>query len=509
MATFISKLTNYFKSGYPCILITTAEEQRAQGDILAAAKESKKSVMTWSAAEGVVDVQTNQRYKETEDLLSALRDIRKQLKGNMVYILRDIHTWPFDRDPMLNRELRELITEAPASGSGVVLLAPNFKPYSAIKQLTTVVEYTLPSYDELVKIAAGIHEAYTQGAGKKIKKASDEVIRALSGLATTEAENALALSIVEVGGFDPEIIYREKVQAVKRSGLLDIVDPDSRGLEAIGGLENLKSWILKRKKAYSKSAEEYGLPAPKGVLLVGVPGTGKSLSAKAFGTALGIPTLRLDIGALFNSLVGESEARTREALELAEAMAPVVLFIDEVDKGLSGASGSGSNDSGVTRRVFGTLLQWMQDKKKPVFIVMTANQVEQLPPEFLRRGRFDEIFAIDLPHFSEREHITNVVLKRVNRKPEQFDIQKIAAETDSFTGAEIEACVTEALFNAFDQDRELGTEDIVAAARNLIPISKMMAEKIDAIRRWGEGRARQASASQPLVQQPQGRKIKV
>ena len=501
----VEKLTNYFKAGYPCLAIMTTEEKRVQGDILSSAKQANKKVATWSAAEGVVMVDSAQSVSDTEDLLAALRSIQSSNKEDMIYILRDAHQWPFDRDPIMSRFLREAITEAPSRGCCIIIVAPDFKPISSIEKLVTMIEYSLPDFDDLREIAKNISEGVT----KKIKKANDEVIKALSGLSTTEAENALALSIIEKGEFSSEVIYREKVAAVKRSGLLEIVDPDPRGLDAIGGLENLKEWILKRKKAYSAEAETYGLPSPKGVLLAGVPGSGKSLSAKAFGTALGIPTLKLDIGSLFNSLVGESEARTRDALQLAEAMAPCVLWCDEVDKGLSGAQGSGSNDSGVTRRVFGTLLSWMQEKKKPVFLVMTANQVDFLPPEFLRRGRFDELFAIDLPHQGEREQIANVLLKKMKRDPKKFDLSKIAQATEGYTGAEMEAVVTESLFQAFDADREVATDDIVAAAASVVPLSKMMAEKIDAIRKWGEGRARPASLSPAAAPATSTRKIKV
>ena len=780
----VKKLVNYFKAGYPCLAILTTEEKRVQGDILTASKQADKDVATWSAAEGIVYVETAQSVSDTEDLLAALRSIQTANKEDIIYILRDAHQWPFDRDPIMARFLREVITEAPARGCCIVLISPDFKPLSSVEKLVTMIEYSLPDYDDLREIAKNIAE----GIKKKIKKAGDDVIKALSGLSTTEAENALALSVIEKGEFSPEIIYREKVAAVKRSGLLEIVDPDPRGLDAIGGCENLKEWIIKRNKAYSAEAEKYGLPAPKGVLLVGVPGclagdtkllyqrgrrvsgreislkdfyckfndiptssngwldtnaptflhsldtedgtvfynrvvavwesgvkklikitfddgtvlrctkshpiaidnmsfieagklsvgsvvlcrgsmrpqfqggkklkerpprilvnvkyhpygaykkvicngieyeytrvyrsrlvveahmnnvdydefvtclkdnedvsstfiylpkdaeihhldentlnddisnlfvtnkvaharihsktenfgveyvkqvkissieddaeemtydiqmetpannfcangiivhnSGKSLSAKAFGTALGIPTLKLDIGSLFNSLVGESESRTRDALQLAEAMAPCVLWCDEVDKGLSGAQGSGANDSGVTRRVFGTLLSWMQEKKKPVFLVMTANQVDFLPPEFLRRGRFDELFAIDLPHQGEREQIAAVILKKLKRDPSKFNLKKIAEATEGYTGAEIEAVATESMFLAFDLGREVATEDLVAAAANIIPISKMMAEKIDAIRKWGEGRARPASINPQQQTASTTRKIK-
>jgi len=494
---FVSKLVNHFKAGYPCIAILTGEENRAQSDVMAAAKTLGRAVVTWSAGEGIVMLDTAQRIPDTENLGAALFTLRADKQEKVVYILRDIHQSPLTSDPILARLLREMITDAPTRFCSVVLIAPAFTPYDSIEQLVTVMEYSLPSPTDLKEMAKNIAES----APKKVKKATDAVIKALSGLSTTEAENALALSVIETGEFSPEVIYREKVTAVKRSGLLEIIEPNPAGLDSVGGLGNLKSWILKRKKAYSAEAEKYGLPTPKGVLIIGVSGTGKSLTAKAVGTALGIPTLKLDIGALFNSLVGESEARTRAALQLAEAISPCALWLDECDKGLAGISGSGSNDSGVTKRVFGTLLQWMQDNQKPVFLVATANQVEYLPPEFLRKGRFDEMFTVDLPTQSEREQVAAVVIKKLKRDPKNFDLSKIAAATQNFTGAEIEAVVSESLFAAFDDNaREITTADVVSAASNIIPIAKTMSEKIEAIRRWGEGRARPAAAPQQQTQ---------
>jgi len=494
--SIVKKLSNYFRAGYPCLSIHTTEEQRACADILASAKQKDtgKKVMTWSTTEGLESVYPDsKRIDNTNDLLSALEALASI--EDTVIVFRDVHSWPLDRDPLLARHLRDAMSKAPAAGNCIVLIDPSFKPYPAIEKMVTVIEYTLPDENDLREICKGIAES----AGKKLN-ATDEVIKALSGLSTAEAENALALSIIETKKFSPEIIYREKVAAVKRSGLLEIVDPDPAGMDSIGGLENLKKWILTRKRAYSPEAGKYGLPSPKGVMLVGVPGNGKSLSAKAFGTALGIPTVKLDIGSLFNSLLGESEARTRDALDLAEAISPCCLWVDEVDKGLSGVSGNGSNDSGVTRRVFGTLLEWMQEKKKPVFLVMTANQVEQLPPEFLRR--FDEIFAIDLPHVGERVEITSVVIKKLGRDPKNFDLRAIANQTDGCTGSEIEAVCTEALFAAFEKDREITTSDITAAAKEVIPLSQMMPEKIEAIRKWGKTRARPASFAEKTHHRP-------
>jgi len=491
-------LSNYFQAAFPAVAIQTTEEARACADVVAAAKELKRNVVTWSATEGMIDVTAGaQTIPDTEDLMAACRKRRE----NTIWVLRDPHTWPFDRDPVLLRAFRDFIAEAPGGGSSVVILAPEFRPHPTIEKMIVVLDFELPTPTDLKRIAEGIAES----AGKTIA-ASDDVIRALSGLTTTEAENALALSVVEQGTFDASVIYREKVKAVKKSGLLDIVDPDPRGLDAVGGLDALKTWIGRRKRVWSPEAEQFGLPQPKGLLLVGVPGTGKSLSAKAIGIALGVPTLRLDIGALFNSLVGESEARTRDALKLAEALAPCVLWVDEIDKGLAGSSGTGAGDSGVTRRVFGSIISWMQERRRSVFLIATANDVTTLPPELLRKGRFDEIFAVDLPAPREREAIFSIHLSKRARKPDAFDLTRLVAVTDTFTGSEIEATLDEALFRAFDAGRELTTDDLIDSAREIVPLARTAKEQIESIRAWAQTRARFAS-SKPTAEPAPSRKL--
>lgn len=480
------RLMNYFKAGFPGVAVQTTEEARIMGDILAAAKATKRGVCVWSCSEGLKGVSPQPKnFDGTEgDPLAAF----KQRPKNSIIVYRDLNTWPFDRDPMLARGLRDLLTWAPTEGSTIVIIGPEFKSHSTFEKLVTVMDYSLPSPDELGKIAESIAES----AGKKIKP-DEPTIRALGGLSTVEAENALALSMIESKKFCPEVIYREKIQAVKKTGLLELIEADPRGLEAIGGLDELKTWITKRKRAYTPEAEKFGLPAPKGVLLVGVPGSGKSLASKAIGTALQVPTVRLDIGSLFNSLVGESESRTREALKLAEAMSPCVLWIDEIDKGLAGSNGSGSSDSGVTRRVFGTVISWMQERRRPVFLIATANQVQALPPELLRKGRFDEIFAIDLPNAEERKAIFTIHIEKRNRKVKNFDLDKLSDQTEQFTGSEIETLLDDAMFNAFDQDRDFTTDDILAAADATTPLARTAKEQIDGIRKWAQERARFAS----------------
>ena len=483
------RLILYMKAAFPGVAVQTAEEKRIGADILAAAKEAGKSLVKWTATEGMTNVFPGTKaIANTEDPVPAL----SQRLPNTVYMFCDLANFPFDRDPILPRALRDLLTWAPSEGSCIIIVGPSFRPHPTLEKLIVVTDYALPSKDDL----KGIAESIAKSAGKKFNGDAEDVLRALSGLSTTEAENALALSIVESGKFCPEIIYREKVAGVKKSGLLEIVDPDPRGLDAIGGLDVLKAWITKRKRAFTKEAEEYGLPDPKGIMLVGVPGSGKSLSAKAIGTALGVPTVKLDIGALFNSLVGESESRTRDALKLAEAMSPCVLWTDEIEKGLAGASGSGSGDSGVTKRVFGTVISWMQERRRPVFLVATANDVTGLPPELLRKGRFDEIFAVDLPNEDERTAIFKIHLKKRKRDAlaEQITPGSVPVQTtNEFTGSEIENVIEEAMFNAFDEGRDINMTDLMDAAVSTTPLSQTAAEKITAIREWASTRARFAS----------------
>jgi len=490
----------YLKAGYPAIALRAVEERRALGEVIEAVQETKsKNLVIWSATEGMKKIHPETgSISDTEDLVSAC----SQKFEKTVYVFLDVHNWPLDRDPIMERSIKDLVSWAPTEGSCVIFLGADFKPRPSFQNMVTVIDFDLPGEKALNEIVNNSIESIKDGLSAAKRKDYDlelndekreEVVKALSGLATTEAENAVTLSFVESKAIDPAVIYREKTLAVKRSGLLELINPDPRGLEAIGGLENLKDYILKRKRAFTKEAQEYGLPAPRGIMLVGVPGTGKSLSAKAIGTALHIPTVKLDIGALFNSLVGESEARTREALKLAEAVSPCVLWIDEVEKGLSGVGGAGSGDSGTTKRVFGTILNWMQERQRPVFLVATANAVHHLPPEFIRR--WDEVFAVDLPTENEREAIFNIHIKNNRRDPSKFKMDSLIAASKDYTGAEIEKAVIAAMYTSFDDGgREIETKDIVQALNDLCPVSKTMKQQIDAMREQIGTRFRRACA---------------
>nr|WP_239582826.1 AAA family ATPase [Bacillus tianshenii] len=275
--------------------------------------------------------------------------------------------------------------------------------------------------------------------------------------------------------------------------MLEYYHPNE-SLSNIGGLDNLKDWIEERGNAYSQEAREYGLNLPKGVLLLGVPGCGKSLTAKAISRSWNFPLLRFDLGKVFGGLVGESERNIREALDVAKAISPCILWIDEIEKGLSGVQSSGSSDGGTTSRVFGTFLTWMQEKKEPVFVIATANNIGLMPPELLRKGRFDEIFFVDLPTVEERMNIYEIHINNKGRNPREFDLEQIATKSFGFSGAEIEEVLNESLFRAFNQGRDVTTEDILYSIGQICPLSKTMSETITGLRKWASARARLASS---------------
>ncbi|MFD2304866.1 AAA family ATPase, partial [Roseibacillus ishigakijimensis] len=371
-----------------------------------------------------------------------------------------------------------------------LLIGCRLKLPPELEHEVTLIDYHLPTVTELGAVFDGIVKSAQLKRLTRPKR--EAALQSALGMTTTEAENAFALSIIENQGIDPITIAREKANTLKRNGLLEVV-PATTGLDDIGGLCQLKEWLQGRAGAFHSRARDYGLPAPKGLLIVGLPGTGKSLTAKATAGAFGLPLLRLDMGRVFGGVVGQSEANLRSVIATSEAIAPCVLWIDEIEKGFSGSQSSGSTDGGTSSRVFGSFLSWMQEKEKPVFVVATANDISQLPPEFLRKGRFDEMFFVDLPGSEERQQIWNIVIERHGRKPEDFNTEALATLSDQFTGAEIEAVTVDALHLAFAAGREPTEQDLMAAMAHTVPLAKLMEARIASLRQWAKGRAREAS----------------
>lgn len=290
--------------------------------------------------------------------------------------------------------------------------------------------------------------------------------------------------------WDIDLVMAEKQQIIRKSGILEFYPTDTASSE-IGGLTTLKKWLEIRNYAFSNEAKAFGLPSPRGALLLGAPGCGKSLTAKAVAHLWKLPLIKLDFGKIFSGLVGSSEENLRRGLMTAERISPAVLWIDELEKGLSGGT-QGSLDSGTAARVFGTFLTWMQEKKGEVFVIATANRIEMLPPELLRKGRFDEIFFVDLPQEAARRQILEIHIKKRSRDPKIFDLGRIIGLTEGFSGAELEHIIIEGLFLAFAAQQELASDHIIQAAQTTVPLSRTYAEELNRLRTWAADRARPA-----------------
>jgi SpoVK/Ycf46/Vps4 family AAA+-type ATPase len=362
-----------------------------------------------------------------------------------------------------------------------------------IEKDITFIDNPLPDCEELRHIFEGVLDSISDSGTKVTAPKQEELISAALGLTPLEAENAFAYAYVKHKTFDEHAlitVQELKTSFINKSGVLEFV-PRQYDLDDIGGLATLKEWLSLRKLAFTPEAKEFGLSTPKGVLLAGVPGAGKSLSAKALSAAWELPLLRFDVGKVFHSLVGESEQKMREALLMAEAMSPCILWIDEIEKAFSGTTNGG--DGGVTSRIFGQFLTWMQEKTAPVFIFATANHIHSLPPEFLRKGRFDEFFFVDLPDEEERHVILNIHFAKKKRNPSDFDLELLVRESDGFSGAELESCISQSLFKAFSQNRDVVTLDVLSTMQSTTPLSETMKEHIDALRKWAKERAKPAS----------------
>jgi len=472
------------------IWITSPEEVRAEVQAIGVCVSRGYPVQLWSVSHGIVDVRPSEPKTDdtTRDPDAALKRISETMERR-VFIMRDLG--PFATQAVVHRRLKDLLRVLPTrdkDSSVQVIVLDRALPPPGIEPF--VIEWPMPGRDEIGTLIDQLMDLAPDAAKEDVAAngTRDAIIEAALGLTTEQASIALTRSLVEHGQFQPETVAEAKRNAIRGTGL-EWYEPDKRGMDGIGGLEMLKGWLVRRRAGLGREGQEWGLPAPKGVLLVGIPGCGKSLTAKCAASAWGVPLLRLDIGSLFAKWVGESEKTVREALRVAETVAPCVLWIDEIEKG--GLSG-GDGDAGTSSRVFATLLTWMQERLAPVFVVATANDVQKLPPEFLRAGRWDDIFAIDLPHIMEREAIINIMTQKF---PHCQDVEPddIAMASEGYTGAEIEAAFSAALYTAFEAKCEVDTSDVMSQLEDMIPLSVSMKEKVDGLRTWAKGRARPAS----------------
>ena len=502
----VVQLSRLFRARFPYIYITTWEEERAINLIKKISKSEKlirvaREVYVWTQTNGfVVDGQKIDGTQSPDKAIDFIRDCNK----NSVFVMCDFHVFFGVKGRQVDynvvRRLRDNLSDLKTSKfrKNVIFLASELLIPETMQKEITILDMPLPTLSE---IKAKFDKMITQNAQIDTsgldEEGKEKLCKAAMGLTLQEAENAFALAMVNDGKVDVsdlDIILSEKMQVIKKTGILEFINTDIK-ISDVGGLENLKSWLNKRNNSWSESAKKYCLPAPKGVLITGVPGCGKSLTAKAMSAAWQLPLLKLDFGKIFSGIVGSSEENMRKAIKTAEAVAPSILWVDEIEKSLSGLNSNG--DSGTSSRIFGTFLTWMQEKTAPVFVIATANNINSLPAELLRKGRFDEIFFVDLPTQREREEIFKLHLsKRLKDKDVASKIEinsdlykQLAQMTEGFVGAEIEQVVISALYEAFFNKRPLEFSDLANTIKNVVPLSVTQKEQILAIRQWANIRA--------------------
>lgn len=513
----VVQLSRLFRARFPYIYITTWEEERAINLIKKISKSEKlirvaREVYVWTQTNGfVVDGQKIDGTQSPDKAIDFIRDCNK----NSVFVMCDFHVFFGVKGRQVDynvvRRLRDNLSDLKTSKfrKNVIFLASELLIPETMQKEITILDMPLPTLSEIKakfdKMITQNTQIDTSGLDEEGK---EKLCKAAMGLTLQEAENAFALAMVNDGKVDVsdlDIILSEKMQVIKKTGILEFINTDIK-ISDVGGLENLKSWLNKRNNSWSESAKKYCLPAPKGVLITGVPGCGKSLTAKAMSAAWQLPLLKLDFGKIFSGIVGSSEENMRKAIKTAEAVAPSILWVDEIEKSLSGLNSNG--DSGTSSRIFGTFLTWMQEKTAPVFVIATANNINSLPTELLRKGRFDEIFFVDLPTQREREKIFKLHLsKRLKDKDVASKIEinsdlykQLAQMTEGFVGAEIEQVVISALYEAFFNKRPLEFSDLANTIKNVVPLSVTQKEQILAIRQWANIRAVAATKKDDMVE---------
>ena len=488
MQSWHQNLDLLIKSRTTLIWIRSKEEERLYKVIENACKRlNKKRIISWDCVNGITG-SLNEEKKYSNNPLGILNWIKEQNNEvSTLLLLKDFHK--FYDDPTISRTIKELSFSLKETPHNIIFSSHKYPSSDELDELLTIIDLPLPNQEELTALIKNI-------ALKTESNLDDndlnELAMASSGLSEIRVRQVAARALTQRGKIsiaDLKDIIEEKKQVIARSEILEFFESNSQEND-IGGLKFLKNWLQQRYQAFSNEARSYGIPLPKGVLLVGPQGTGKSLTAKAIACSWSMPLLKLDVGRLFSGLVGSSEARTRETISRAEAMSPCILWIDEIDKGFGGDARS---DGGTSQRVLASLLTWMAEKKSAVFVIATANAIDKLPPELLRKGRFDEIFFLDLPKSDERLSILDLHLKK--RRPKyNFQLSTIVDRTNGYSGAELEQAVIEAMHYSFSERREITEKDLIKAVSELVPLSRTAKEQLDLLKHWSStGRARLAS----------------
>jgi SpoVK/Ycf46/Vps4 family AAA+-type ATPase len=490
------ELSILIQAQYPLIYLVTAEEDRAEKEIAAIAqmRQQPRKLYVWTLTHGMVEYgQARTTQHNTISPEAAIEWTTRQ-KDPAIFVFKDLH--PFKDSAAVTRWLRDAIASFQGTQKVIILMSPIQQVPIELEKEVVVLDFDLPDLAALDRVLTQQLDLTRQN--RLTASGREKLLKASLGLTKDEAEKVYRKAYVKRGKItedEVDIVLSEKKQLIRRNGILEFIEEDET-IDSVGGLDELKGWLVQRSGAFTERARAYGLPQPKGMLILGVPGCGKSLIAKTTSRLWGLPLLRLDMGRVYDgSMVGRSEANLRGALKTAESISPAILFIDELDKAFAGTTGSADSDGGTSSRIFGSFLTWMQEKTSPIFVMATANRVEKLPGEFLRKGRFDEIFFVDLPTQSEREAVFKIHLSKRKRDLERFDLLQLSKVADGFSGAEIEQALIAAMYDAFAQDREFTQLDIIAAIKATLPLSRTMTEQVTALRDWARQRARPAAAS--------------
>jgi SpoVK/Ycf46/Vps4 family AAA+-type ATPase len=478
---------------YPAVALVTPEEEDALDTVLRSAIELQLDAVIWSQSRGVRDglLEGGVCVADTEHPAAALFHLLTVGGKRRVIVMLDLAAH-LCKDERTLRQWRDLVRACEKEGSTLVMIDHHSERPDVVRAWSTEFELSLPDEAELEAILKSTLRKRNEEKPVQVqlsRRDLETILRNLKGLSRRQARQIILESVSEDNRLDlsdVNHILAQKRKVLQASGLLEYVESPV-DLAEIGGLSRLKTWLGQRQKAFSKEAVAFGLSAPKGVLMLGVQGAGKSLAAKAVATAWQMPLMRMDVGALYDKYVGESERRLRDTLKQAEAMAPIVLWIDEIEKAFASAA-SRSTDGGLSQRMFGTLLTWMQERRGQVFTIATANDIEALPPELLRKGRFDEIFFVDLPGPEARVQILSIHLQKRGRGPGQFDLAALSKASEGYSGAEIEQAILAGLHNAFTAGTQLSTQHVLDALAISPPISVTMAERIAGLRMWAKGR---------------------
>lgn len=507
MEKSFNDLKSMISAKYPLIFLASPEYGRIVQKVRKIAFRKGYEFHSWDLVDGLKShikkdgttaMDRTEKHPSYDETKAPTGFMNFLLKGNFedeekkeMFILEDAHRYFNDEEFIV--QLRKISEYFKRLNKHVLLLSPFFKLPIELEKYVTIINMPLPDKDDLnirLRSVLGQEDNHLNDDLRKL------ILDAAAGLTDTEAELAFRLAMEKTGLNRKEaikIISNEKSQIIKKSGILDFYQSEENLDQSVGGLDHLKGWLKQRSKAFERRAKEFGLKEPKGLLLLGVPGTGKSLTAKSIASEWNQPLLKLDIGKVFQAEVGSSENNIRMAIQTAEAIAPCVLWIDEIEKGLNVG---GEKDGGTNSRVFSTILTWMQEKQKPVFVVATANNISNLPPELLRKGRFDEIFFIDLPTKKERKKIFEIHLKK-NRQNGILNFDEVINSTKHFNGAEIEQVVKEAMFEAYIEDNQnpsVKVKHLLNASKSIVPLATTMKSKIDGLRNWAKTRARPSSS---------------